>query len=677
MALTKGQPCDASSWQELVAESNTLHDTVECLAAHESWQVGLHAPAGSPTSPPAAAAAATQPSASQAYRTTKLPNIDPAASTAPATASETSRPAIEGGMTIKTLTAPAPTGTAPDIAGRYSAFLDPNLIIWDNDSGNAAFWIDPNLHLDQTSLLELADAYPSAEVFIETDCDEDGCPAKSCDQHAVLEDLDADALRQFALAGIIDTMAFAVQCNLAVMAVLIAGGQFRVRPGGFWSRRLVYRRSISPDTLMGCVQVHWHLATHDLIPLIHSLARRSAQIRLPQVPQPCTAGQALGKSVAYYLEVQTRSAGPASLQPAAAAQPQRDVAMADPAAAEVPPASSDRSFKMPEREMSPPATPEGSDLFHAGTSDSLLPATAEPEKPSEPSIAASASSHARVPDASAELLKKLREAQQQVEVKYSRSHRAERDRYDRDLLAHEKSEDRNRQAWAKLGKEPPPPKLTKGKWEITDAHVITAIPPAAGSMQEAPPVRPPSHESRFGPAAGDLVRVDKLPAQPAAADPIAAGRAMPTPAKPKHTLDSKDTFQPAPSMLASEAPDCTPTNAMLSQVAACAIPGAPAAKRSSADSVVSRHMPSTVGAADAMPAPDDIVQAGFTAEGLPSVLPALTEEEKELSAAQDAKWNRIKKDLVVAELFRRHDLMDKEEAEAQAHANADALMRQV
>ncbi len=490
-AMTRGQPCDMSPWKAVADEANTLFNTSGCLAAQESWQGKSYAPAGSLASAPPAAAV-VEPSASPAWRVTRLPKTDPAATFASASASE----AIDGRISIQDLTAPAPTGSPFDIAGRFSAFLDPNLIIWDPDNENAAFWIEPGLHLDQMSLLELAAAYPSAEVFIETGCDEDGCPAKPCDQRAVLEDLDADALRYFALAGIIDTMAGAVQRGFELLAFQIAGGQVRMPPDGLWSRRLVYCRCISPDTLMGCVQVHWHFASHDLIPLMYSLAGRSTRIYPPQVPQSYPVSQALTEPMAISVEAQTCSAEPARIQPAAAAQPQQVVAMVDPKTGKLHPASSDKTSKMPDSRTLP-TTAEGLERPHVQTLDSLLPATSHPDMPPEPSIASSASRRANAgpPDASAELLKKLKEAEQQLTVKYSGSRRADRDRSDRDLLAHEKTKDRNRQAWAKLGKEPPPPKLSQANWEIKGAHLISTNPSAASSsIQGALPFHAPSDE---------------------------------------------------------------------------------------------------------------------------------------------------------------------------------------
>ena len=208
-------------------------------------------------------------------------------------------------------------------------------------------------------------------------------------------------------------------------------------------------------------------------------------------------------------------------------------------------------------------------------------------------------------------------------------------------------------------------------------------------MQQTLPVRAPSDECPFRAAAGDSVRDDKLPAQPTAAHPIAAGKAVTTLKPPVHTVDSQDVFQPAASILKSGAPDSTPTNGMLRQGAACATPAAPGAKSSSADSVVSRHMPSTFSADDAMPAPDDKARTGSTAEGPTSIVRSWTHEEKKAIGAGNAEWRRMKqelqaeiaaqhaeekKKLLVMELQRRRELMDKEEA--QARANADALLRQ-
>ena len=117
---------------------------------------------------------------------------------------------------------------------------DPNLIIWDGNA-NTTFWVDPLLHLDSSIgtghdiLLELVKTYASAEVVIETDCNEDGSPADPYDHHATLENLDTDVLRHFAQAAIIDILARAVQLNVEHLDAQVAGGHTSAFRDGIWS----------------------------------------------------------------------------------------------------------------------------------------------------------------------------------------------------------------------------------------------------------------------------------------------------------------------------------------------------------------------------------------------------------------------------------------------------------
>ncbi len=150
-----------------------------------------------------------------------------------------------------------------------------------------------------------------------------------------------------------------------------------------------------------------------------------------------------------------------------------------------------------------------------------------------------------------------------------------------------------------------------------------------------------------------------------------------------HTATPKRTLQRAPSVLVKGAPDSTPATVMLSHGAARAIPAAPGAKWSSAESVVSRHMPSALSAADSLPAPHDKAQPTSTAEAMTTFWVQLTEEQKDrLCAGFSAECNIVKDPAksTAEAAERRHDLRQShdliQEKEAQARASADALLRQ-
>ena len=163
------------------------------------------------------------------------------------------------------LTIPVHAESPWDIQGSYKVLADPNLIIWDR-AQNEASWTDPCLHLSRIHLLQCAEFHPSAEIWIERVCDEDGNPCDSCNQHAMLGDLDISNLHLFALAGINDILAEAVhyaasrQMEIASYSASQKAAAAAGLKYSFWSSRLVYRRRIAPESLLGCVQMYWQPA---------------------------------------------------------------------------------------------------------------------------------------------------------------------------------------------------------------------------------------------------------------------------------------------------------------------------------------------------------------------------------------------------------------------------------
>ena len=125
---------------------------------------------------------------------------------------------------------------------------DPNLIIWNPEDGSAA-WIDPKFHLNRQCLSQMAHAYFTAQVLIETDSDGDLQPAAPSVQRSILEEMDPSSLEAFAVAGIIDILAMAVCRDLGHQLPDMPQqdpGEAEDEVGfGIWSRRLVYCRHLN------------------------------------------------------------------------------------------------------------------------------------------------------------------------------------------------------------------------------------------------------------------------------------------------------------------------------------------------------------------------------------------------------------------------------------------------
>ena len=174
-----------------------------------------------------------------------------------------------------------PTNSPPDSEGSHDPANDPNLIVWDPYT-DAVAWVIPSVHLDPQILLNsFVDIYPHATVYIETDCHGDDGYGEH--RQSLLAELDIAGLEQFALAGINDILACAVCDDVERQASSGKGGvDVAMTPFGICSSRLVYRRQIAPDCLLGCVQIHRLRAEHCVTPLLFQLASRLGQVLVPR-----------------------------------------------------------------------------------------------------------------------------------------------------------------------------------------------------------------------------------------------------------------------------------------------------------------------------------------------------------------------------------------------------------
>ncbi len=358
------------------------------------------------------------------------------------------------------LTPPKVMFAPSDIEGAYTFSEDPNLIVWDPDD-NVAIFIDPVLYFRRSLLLDIAAVYPTAQLLFETDCDEQGvtldhtCKA-STSQH-VLADLGTNSLPAFAVAGVLSIMIQAVLHDLTSKEHQKGGSQDGDQPGSgstIWSRRLVYHRHLATDCLLGCVQICRH--------------------RADQIPAPLA--KLLRKLPRNTLRVSTAGRWEGMDQPEQQADNERPATNRQPNSHTSRP---DFSFPMHTRDYYEKPVGRVLEEYVRSMGDWLEPDQvagiaelvfehAEGQKnlqfnPPDPAKSPHDDGQPRKAsaDGDMELAKKLRDAQQQLERRFGSSSKAERDRSDRDLLKREKKEDRNRAAWAKLGKEPPPPKASK------------------------------------------------------------------------------------------------------------------------------------------------------------------------------------------------------------------------
>ncbi len=366
------------------------------------------------------------------------------------------------------LTAPQPSFKPFDIQGTYPANADPNLIVWDPDE-NAANWIHPELHLSPSVLVEFAAIYSSTDVLFETDCDEHGVLLDHrhkvpTEQHALTK-LKEDSLPPFAVAGAIDIMVQALLRDLAWEEHRKAGTEDKTQPGAnclIWSRRLVYRRQISQDSLVGCVQVcrqralqNWDRITSLLRTLNPKMIGSSTACEETGLEQP---------------GMHRADSGPAGGDGRVTLNMSRPDSSA-------PPQEGDCYVKLPAgqnlehyaRCVGALFPPETAARISQVASEHVRRAQDQKAKPSDPASrpledgSTHVDSNPKAPSTGeSELVKKLRDAQRQLEKRFgSSSSKESRGRYDSALLEREKQDERNRAAWAKVGKDPPPPKAPK------------------------------------------------------------------------------------------------------------------------------------------------------------------------------------------------------------------------
>ena len=384
------------------------------------------------------------------------------------------------------LTAPQPAFSPFQIRGSYSARLDPNLIIW-NPGDSSAAWIDPDFHLNATALADIIPHYSSAKVLIEDDCDSDGKPANPKYHQSLLAELNIDSLPSFAMAALNDIMAHQMRSDVERLTQDAAGphsipGARRAEPASdVWSRRLVYLRQLDPDRLLGCVQVCMQPAARDLVELVDLFLKLT--LRCDRFPKP--PFQAVWNGHARQSEVSVISENG---QPATEPQP-----------AALPPSQHPRIATVLETLMqtrnfrprsandetgAPTDTnPSRSGATHEGAgSERSKPQFLLRESP-EPISKSSAASDTKalMPADDLEVAGKLREAQWQLEARYRLpgSSKADQEKFAKQRLQREKKDERNRKAWAKLGKEPPPPKAPKASVKASGSNAAGEALPAA------------------------------------------------------------------------------------------------------------------------------------------------------------------------------------------------------
>ena len=314
------------------------------------------------------------------------------------------------------LTVPVHAESPWDIQGSYKVLADPNLIIWDR-AQNEASWTDPCLHLSRLHLLQCAEFHPSAEIWIERVCDEDGNPCDSCNQHAMLGDLDISSLHLVALAGINDILAEGVQyaASRQMEIASYSASQKAAAAAGlkysFWSSRLVYRRCIAPESLLGCVQMYWQPAEQSVAPLLHKLPCQSDRSCSSNFTDGCPAVATANS------DLKAVVGKPASQLQRTATQPQEQPSLSSQTIARVSDPigmNSKMHRKLGDVEASsrPPAYADTNAKQAPG---SKLPANDTIKIARQPSKPAA---EAATPDLTADLVRKLQKAQQQGQPEY-------------------------------------------------------------------------------------------------------------------------------------------------------------------------------------------------------------------------------------------------------------------
>ena len=315
------------------------------------------------------------------------------------------------------LTAPDPAFSPFTMQGSYPGDPDLNLIIWDPDD-NSAFWIGPEFHLNRSSLAEIACEYCSAKVLIEADCDQDGNPADPCLQQCLLGDLDIQHLPTFAVLALNDIMAHQVRADAESQLKEPAPSQNKTS-----SKKAEPTSGVWSKRLVYLRQV-----------------RPDRLIGCVQVQ----AQPAAGDVVELFANLRRRCDRTPPL--------------------DIPAGCNDHA-----RQSEVPA-------------NNGQPVTAQQDMPDAPEKSSAASDiKAAKPAENLELAGKLKEAQRQLEARYRPpgSSKADQDRFTQQLLEREKKDERNRRAWAKLGKEPPPPKQPKSSVKASGSDADGASNPAA------------------------------------------------------------------------------------------------------------------------------------------------------------------------------------------------------
>ena len=435
----------------------------------------------------------------------------------------------------RTMTLPDPAFEPYDLDVRVNPYgeEDANLIVWDPD-GDTAAWIDPHLHLDTACLHSMAGPYAAAQVLIESDSNWNGEPADPIWEQFLLASVDPDRLPAFVQAGIIDIMSQAVLQDLRWQIPDAPGGVSPMRAeaaSGVWSRRLVYCRRPDQDCLMGCVQIHWWPAEQDVIPLFAMMTFCTDRFGdgVPHViggRVACSAdAQRLG-SIGQQHQGNIRHsplAGQTVREKGEIDVQDGDVFVVTYRGTLTPAAGHDQAQSLSEAAAEPT---DNRGISHSNAKQAPAPSR---------SPSAGVPLRSNSPDEDLELARKLKEAHDVLAARYDGRRQEGVEKFDSNLLRKEKRAERSRRAWAKIGKEPPTPKASKSSSKTDRLNYPSLSDPrlaapanTTGSLKSLP-THPSSNATSAQPAAGKSDSENKPPAQPtaASADTAAEGRSVP------------------------------------------------------------------------------------------------------------------------------------------------------
>ena len=412
-----------------------------------------------------------------------------------------------------------------------------------------------------------------------------------------------------------------------------------LRPFGIRSSRLVYRRRIAPDCLLGCVQIHLQQANQLILPLLPIL-----------------------------------DSDEAGDQPQAA---------------------------VPEA----PSASEHMDIKHM-TQDKAPVPTRIPDAGAAPSFIQQ--------EEDVELAQKLKEAHDLLAARYDSSKGQGGNWWGSDLLEKEKNEERNRRAWAKLGKEPPLPQASKpgGKADTLDSPVPN--PQNMKGLANRTITRPlPTYSSSSAtsapPATGKSGSSNKPPAQPAAAGGLPATEAnrpavadivassKPPAGRPSASAKQSAAAQPAEPACAAPSPASSGRRSMVVEVASDAgmpdstdLKAGPAeAEGANRQAGTSQHSLFTIMEDDkqadsevAYPSEQDATSASdYQQDEVGDDVAAAAKTLAEQERAWEAEIEASRRDFFETERIQRvqraerAELARRQQAEADAVANANALLR--